>query len=288
MQRAYAYCEGITKQYSKSFYLTSALLPPEKRRAARALYAFCRLSDNIVDDERPGKQSSAEARAQHLEAWRRKMRRPAEEQNHPALLAWADTRERYNIPLRYSEELLDGMLMDLQKCRYETFEDLWQYCYLAASTVGINSMYIIGFEDCDETFQRAEQLGVALQMTNILRDVGEDWERGRIYLPREDLDRFDYREDDLAQGVIDERYIDLMTFQIERTHALYDEAWPGIGLLHQDGRFAIGASAEVYRGILGKIERLKYDNHRVRAFVPKGEKFAMLPRIWWRVRQLED
>lgn len=216
------------------------------------------------------------------------MRRPAAEQNHPALLAWADTRERYNIPIKYSEELLDGMMMDLQKCRYETFEELWQYCYLAASTVGLNSMYIIGFDDKEETFLRAEQLGVALQMTNILRDVGEDWQRGRIYLPQEDLKRFGYTEDDIARGTIDSRYIDLIRFEIERTHDIYEDAWPGIGLLHKDGRFAIGASAEVYRGILNKIEGLGYDNHNQRAFVPKAEKFTLLPGVWWRVRRLEQ
>ncbi len=268
--------------------MTSALLPLEKRRAARALYAFCRLSDNIVDDERPGKPTTPEARADHLEAWRRKMRKPSSEQSHPALLAWADTRERYRIPIKYSEELLDGMQMDLRKCRYETFDELWRYCYLAASTVGLNSMYVIGFEDEAETFLRAEQLGVALQMTNILRDVGEDWTRGRIYLPQEDMQRFGYSEADLANGIINDRYIELINFQIERTHALYEEAWPGISLLHRDGRFAIGASAEVYRGILKKIEQLNYDNHQARAFVPKAQKFAMLPRVWWQVRQLKD
>jgi phytoene synthase len=276
LTRAYAYCDAVTRRYSRSFTFSSAFLPPDKRRAARALYAFCRLSDNIVDEG----TADTPAMLERLETWRERMRRPADEQEHPVLLAWADTRERYSIPLRYSEELLDGMRMDLERTRYQTFEELWRYCYLAASTVGINSMYIIGFEDRPETFQRAEELGVALQMTNILRDVGEDWRRGRVYLPQEDLARFGYTEDDLAQGIVDDRWRALMAFEIERTQALYEQALPGLALLNREGQFAIAASAEVYRGILDKIVQNGYDNFRRRAALSTWDKLICLPRLW--------
>lgn len=276
LAHAYAYCDTVTRRYSRSFTFSSAFLPPDKRRAARALYAFCRLSDNIVDEDTISRDEALE----RLEAWREAMRRPASQQEHPVLLAWADTRERYNIPLRYSEELLDGMRLDLERTRYQTFEELWHYCYLAASTVGINSMYITGFEDRPETFQRAEELGVALQMTNILRDVGEDWRRGRIYLPQEDLARFGYTEDDFAQGVVDDRWRALMAFEIERTQALYDRALTGLALLSREGQFAIAASADVYRGILDKIVQNGYDNFRRRAALSTWDKLIRLPRLW--------
>ena len=282
-ERAYACCEQITRQHSRSFHLSSALLPREKRRAARALYAFCRLSDNIVDQ--PGPPGPLE-RLERLEAWRLAMRWPPEEQEHPVLLAWADVRRRYRIPLRYSEELLDGMRMDLERARYATFRQLWRYCYCAAATVGLNVMHIVGYREHPETRRRAQELGVALQLTNILRDVGEDWRRGRVYLPQEDLARFAYTEDDLARGTIDERYRALVAFQIARAQELYRRAWPGIALLHPDGRLAIAAAAESYRAILYRLAANGYDNFTRRASLSTWERLALLPRLWWRVRRM--
>ncbi|GAB4480108.1 MAG: phytoene/squalene synthase family protein [Anaerolineae bacterium] len=287
LEAAYQTCDEITRRHSRSFYFSSSLLPPEKRRAARALYAFCRMSDNIVDSTHHHEQDRHSTCLHKLDVWQESLRSPLEEQTHPILLAWTDARQRYNIPLRYSDDLLDGMRMDLEKTRYDTFDELWEYCYRAASVVGINSMYITGFENRPETFRKAELLGVALQMTNILRDVGEDWRRGRIYLPREDMERFGVTEADIAAGVVTDGYRALMQFEIERTHLLYEDAWPGIGLLAPDGRLAIAASAEVYHGILRRLERRAYDNLTHRAVVSTPGKLVMLPRIWWRVRGLD-
>ncbi len=287
LEAAYQTCDEITRRHSRSFYFSSSLLPPEKRRAARALYAFCRMSDNIVDNSHHREQDRRSICLHKLDIWQESLRSPLEEQSHPILLAWTDTRQHYNIPLRYSDDLLDGMRMDLEKTRYDTFDELWEYCYRAASVVGINSMYITGFENRPETFRKAEILGVALQMTNILRDVGEDWQRDRVYLPREDMKRFGVTEADIAAGRVTDGYRALMQFEIQRTHLLYEEAWPGIGLLTPDGRVAIAASAEVYRGILRRIERSGYDNLTRRASVSTAGKLAMLPRIWWRVRGLD-
>jgi len=283
LKRASEYCSEITRQYSRSFYFSSGLLPAEKRRAVRVLYAFCRLSDNIVDNGGP--DSPAERLAQ-LESWRLRMHFPSEEQDHPVLLAWANVRRQYGIPVRYAEDLLDGMRMDLSQFRYETFSQLWRYCYCVAATVGLCSMHIVGFVDRSETFQKAEGLGVALQLTNILRDVGEDWRRGRVYLPQEDLDRFGYTEADLSRGLIDERYRALMDFEIQRANRLYAQAWAGIALLNEDGRLAIAVAAEVYRSILDKLVAWQYDNFRRRAYLSTWEKLRVLLRVWWRVRSL--
>lgn len=287
LHEAYDLADVITRQHSASFYFSSGLLPSEKRRAARALYAYCRASDELVDAEYAQASDLHSARLHALDIWQEEVDRPIQEQDNPILLAWADTRGRYDIPLHYSIDLLDGMRMDLDKMRYETFDDLWTYCYRAASVVGINSMYITGYLDQPETFRRAELLGVALQLTNILRDVGEDLSRGRIYLPQEDLRAFAVTEDDLASGVVTENYRALMQRQIERAHLLYEQAWPGIGMLHADGRLAIAAAAEVYRGILGRIEANDYDNFSQRAYVPTRSKLAMLPGIWWRLRAFD-
>ncbi|HHW88110.1 MAG TPA: squalene/phytoene synthase family protein [Chloroflexi bacterium] len=277
LEQAYQQCEAITAINSRSFHLASQLLPPEKRRAARALYAFCRVSDDIVD------RAQGDAQEQ-LATWRRRATAAHPPQGDLVAIAWADARLRFNVPLRYVEQLIDGVARDFQPVHYATFEELAAYCYGVASTVGLMSMHIIGFAG-QAAIPYAIKLGVALQMTNILRDVGEDWRAGRVYLPREEMARFGVSDGDLAAGVVTSRWRAFMQFQIERNRRLYDEAMPGIGLLNPDGRFAIGAAAELYRGILDEIERNDYDNFGRRAFVPTGRKLRMLPGIWWRSRR---
>ncbi len=277
LEQAYQQCEAITAVNSRSFHLASRLLPAEKRRAARALYAFCRVSDDIVDRV----QGNAH---EQLTIWRRHATALHPPQDDLVAIAWADARLRFNVPLRYVEQLIDGVARDFQPVYYETFEELAAYCYGVASTVGLMSMHIIGFAG-QAAIPYAIKLGVALQMTNILRDVGEDWRAGRVYLPREEMVRFGVSEADLAAGVVTPRWRAFMQFQIDRNRRLYGEAMPGIGLLDPDGRFAIGAAAELYRGILDEIERNGYDNFGRRAFVPTGRKLRMLPGIWWRSRR---
>ena len=169
----------------------------------------------------------------------------------------------------------------MRQDRYETFEDLATYSYGVASTVGLMSMHIIGFSGAD-ALPFAIKLGLALQMTNILRDVGEDWRRGRLYLPLEELAHFGLTEADIAAGVVDDRWRAFMRFQLDRTRQLYEEAWPGIGKLHKDGRFAIAAAAGLYRAILPKIEANDYDVFNNRAFVSTWGKLRLLPGLWWR------
>lgn len=273
---AYRHSATLTAEHSRSFHLASALLPTGKREAARALYAFCRVSDDIVDE------NGADA-ATHLDVWRKRILDPHPVVGDPVVLAWADARARYQIPLKYAEQLLDGVERDLEQTRYETFEQLAAYSYGVASTVGLMSMHIIGFHG-EAAVPYAVKLGVALQMTNILRDVAEDWRAGRVYLPQDELAAFDLSEDDLATGRVDDRWRDFMRFQIARNRRLYEEAWPGIGFLAADGRMAIAAAAGVYRAILDDIEAHDYDIFSQRAYVSTWGKLRRLPRLWWRSR----
>lgn len=276
LARAYEYCESIIAIHSKSFMLASALLPPEKRRAVRALYAFCRVTDDIVD------RGQGDTCAQ-LEQWHRRIL-----VNHPphddlVAIAWADARLRYHVPVRYAEQLIEGVARDLTHTRYHTFEELAAYCYGVASTVGLMSMHVIGYAGA-HAIPYAIKLGVALQLTNILRDVGEDWHAGRLYLPLEDLAQFGLQEEDIACRQVTEAWRAFMRYQVARNRLLYAEAMPGIALLDRDGHFAIGAAAELYQGILHDIEAHDYDVFTRRAFVSNWGKLRRLPGIWWRSR----
>lgn len=276
LQSAYAYCESVTAEHSKSFYMASALLPAQKRTAVRALYAFCRVTDDIVD-------CSAESQPAQLDAWRRKIASNLPPTDDLVAVAWADARRNYHVPWRFAEQLIDGVARDLSQKRYQTFEELAAYSYGVASTVGLMSMHIIGYAGA-HAIPYAIKLGVALQVTNILRDVAEDWDNGRVYLPADDLARFELCESDLASGRMTERWRQFMRYQIERNRRLYREAWPGIALLDRDGRFAIAAAADLYQGILDEIEANDYDVFSQRAYVSTWQKLRRLPGIWWSVR----
>lgn len=283
--KAYELCAELTRQHSKTFYFSTSFLPPEKRRAIRAFYAFCRTTDDIVD--------APHGVVIDLNEWRQASRRPLSQQTHPVLQAWADTRDRYQIPQQFVEELIDGCEMDLTINRYETFDQLTRYCYCVASTVGLISSYIIGMQDTDpRAFERAKpqaiDLGIALQLTNILRDIGEDLGRGRIYLPQEDMRRFNYTEHDLRNSVLDSRFKALMRFEMDRADALYDQSLPGLAHLKSDGRLAVGAAAMLYRGILGKIHLHDYNVFQHRAHLTQGEKVQRLPGIFLSVRRLKS
>ena len=291
---AYQACADVIKRHSKSFYFSARLLPPGKREGIMALYAFCRLSDDIVDNALPetqragpgtldsGHRAIALAKARlALDSWARANAVPHPGADHPVILAWADTRARYAIPEALAEELITGVRMDLTIDSYDTWDDLWVYCYRVASTVGLMSMYITGAQTM-EAVPYAVQLGVALQLTNILRDVGDDARAGRIYLPREDMERFGYTTDMLMSGTLNRSFVELMKFEIARARALYRAAAPGIKMLPPDSRLAVSAASALYEGILGKIEEANYDVFSRRAHLSAHEKVRALPRLWWR------
>ncbi len=291
LNRAYDYCDALTAVHSRSFHLASGLLPADKRRSVRALYAFCRVSDDTVDQadmvtgEATTNPDNIDVRMQALAAWRRTSLSINPPPADLVSIAWADTRLRYHIPLRYAEQLLDGVAVDLYKSRYATFEELAAYSYGVASTVGLMSMHIIGFSG-PEALPYAIKLGVALQLTNILRDVAEDWQRGRVYLPQSELDDFGVTEEDLAAGRLTDSWRAFMRFQIERNRRLYAESLPGITCLDAGGRFAITAAADLYAAILDDIEQHDYDVFSRRSYVSRWGKLRRLPAIWWRSRTL--
>jgi phytoene synthase len=278
---AYAVADRITRHNSKTFYLATALLPRATRRAIRALYGFCRATDDLVDHEG--------ATLADVERWRAAASTPVDRQQHPILLAWSLVREEYGVDGRYQEELIDGMRLDLARRRYASWEELEHYCYLVASTVGLLSMPIIGLAPGTSFAQAAPYailLGIALQLTNILRDVGEDAARGRVYLPQADLTHFGLTARDILLGVHDERFVALMRFEIQRARRLYAAALPGIALLAPTARPAVGAAALLYRAILSQIEAIGYQVHTRRASTTGRQKLLQLPRIMWQVLRL--
>jgi phytoene synthase len=206
LAQAYDHCAAITATHSRSFFLATSLLPGDKRRAMRALYAFCRVSDDIVD--RP----DGDAR-QRLAEWQFKTLSAQPAAGDLVALAWADARGRFAIPIRYAEQLIDGVGRDLDQNRYETFEELAAYAYGVASTVGLMSMHITGYSR-PQAVPLAIKLGVALQITNILRDVAEDWRAGRVYLPAQELAEYGLSEADLAAGEVSDRWRAFMRFKL--------------------------------------------------------------------------
>lgn len=281
LHSAYREAEKITSAHSKSFYLASALLTHEKRTAVRALYAFCRTVDDIVDE------SAAQDRLTRLGYWRDVVQRGSSPDANLVALAWADTLTRYHIPRHYALQLIDGVARDLSQSRYQTFNDLATYCYGVASTVGLMSMHIVGFKS-HEAVPYAIKLGVALQMTNILRDVGADFRNGRIYLPLEELTAYGIREEDIAAGVVTDNWRKFMQYQIERTRHLYKESWVGIKMLEREGQLAIGAASTLYENILEDIEEHDYNVFTRRASLSAWEKIASIPKIWIKVNKVNS
>jgi phytoene synthase len=243
----------------------------------RSLYAFCRITDDLID------QADGNL-ADGLAAWRACALAWPPPCDDAVAIAWGDTRTRYRIPARYAEQLVQGVAADMQKKRYASFDELAVYCYGVASSVGLMSMHIIGFSD-RAAIQYAVKLGVAMQVTNILRDVQEDWAAGRVYLPQDELAQFGLSDADIAAGRHTSRWRDFIRFQVARNKQLYREAVPGIALLHPSGRFAIAAAAELYRGILEDIEAHDYDVFSRRARLSTTGKLRRLPAIWWRSRR---
>jgi phytoene synthase len=274
---AYGICNEITRLHSKSFYFATALLPDTKRRAIRALYAFCRTSDDIVDQAAEGTAPQA------LAHWVSLVHNRTSPPDNPVLIAWNDTVLNYDISQELVDELLAGIAMDLTVTRYESFEDLWLYCYRVASVVGLISMQIIGY--VDEAVDYAVKLGVALQLTNILRDIGEDANRGRIYIPQQDLQRYGLSDEDIFQRRRTPQFKAMLRFQSARAHALYEAAWPGVGMLNPDSSLAIASAATIYRGILDSIHSADYDVFTKRAYVPLVRKVGLLIGAYARLKR---
>lgn len=291
---AYEYCRLITAEYAKTFYLGSLLIPQEKRKAIWAIYAWCRNTDELVDGDKA--QYTTE---DTLREWEQQLEStfaglPSED----ADVALADTVKHYPIDIQPFRDMIAGQKMDLYRNRYETFDELKLYCYRVAGTVGLMSKAVLGIDRSNSNVpwekdtqpynpeKEAIALGIAMQLTNILRDVGEDAQRGRIYLPLEDLAAFDYTEKDLLSGVNDDRWKAAMDFQIQRARAYYKQAEKGIRYLIRDSHLPVWTSLMLYQGILNAIERNDYDVFNKRAYVKKPVKIASLPIAWLRSQVL--
>ena len=277
LAESYELCRRVQKAHSRTYYFSTRLFPAPVRPRVHALYAFMRYADEIVDsphDLTLGAQSDA------LEAFEAETMAAVagEVVSNPVLRAYADTVRSCGIEPETIKAFMESMKMDTRVFRYPTYEDLEVYTYGSAAVVGLMMCRVVGAVE-GEADPHAEALGVAMQLSNFLRDVGEDWRRGRVYLPLEDLKRFGYAEEDLAAGVVDERFVDLMRFEIDRARWLYAYADEGIGYIPRGRRYPVVVARELYAAILDRIEAQGYDVYGRRAEVSRPAKIAVAARL---------
>jgi len=264
-------CSDVARVNGRSFFLASRLLPPNRRRAILAAYAFCRVADDIVDQ---AETSGIEKARQDLWAWREQLHTPT----LPVPIAFAAAREEFGVSLEPVEHLLLGIASDLAPADMGDWHDLERYCYLVAGTVGMMVAPIMGCED-ERALTHAAELGIAMQLTNILRDVAEDAAMGRLYLPREELAWYGVTGDAVLAGNPEPGFRGLMAYQVGRARLLYASALRGVPALAPSGRATTLAAARLYAGILDQIEALDYDVFRQRAVVPGRRKARIMTGV---------
>ncbi len=288
LEIAYQHCRNITKTYAKSFYFSSYFLPQNKKNSAYAVYAFCRYMDDLVDRSvfisgSPETQQNKIVEA--INTWKNDLRSvyAGDFIDNPIMIAWKDTLSKYHIPMELPNELIDGVFMDLTIKRYDDFEQLKKYCYKVASVVGLMTIEIFGYEN-KEAFEYAIDLGIGMQLTNILRDVKEDAERNRIYIPQNDLKNFNYSEDDLLNFRLNNNFVEMMKYQISRAEEYYNKADIGIKMLNKDSRLTVGLMSHNYRKILNEIKQNNFDVFSKRNYVPLHKKILNIPEIYFKYR----
>lgn len=280
LKASVAHCRDVTRAHSKTFYLGSRFFPPRQRQAVWAVYAACRDGDDIADE-------TSGDRAEHALAdwWQRTERafqgQPGTQPGDRAL-AWAA--QAYDIPLSAFRELHEGLQMDVRGHEFEHMDDLALYCRRVAGVVGFMIAPISGYHGGERTLEHALHLGQAMQLTNILRDVGEDLARGRIYLPRSVMARHGVSEATLRAGVVTPAYRAMMLDLMTQARAWYTQGRRGIPLLHGSASLAVATAARAYEGILDDLVRNDFDNFGRRAHVSGPRKLMMLPRVWWELR----
>jgi phytoene synthase len=275
LSQSYRYSDQLARRKAGNFYHAFRLLPRGQRRAMSALYAFMRITDDVTDE--PGAATDKRAALEH---WRRQLDRAlAGEYTHPVHAALHDTVCNHGIPRVYLDDVLDGVGTDLEPVRFATFAELYRYCYRVASAVGLACIHIWGFAD-ERARAHAESAGIAFQLTNILRDLGEDAARGRVYLPVEDLDRFGYSEDSLRRGEHNPQFRALMEFQVDRARGYYEAARPLAELLPPPGRAVFQVMTRTYCGLLDAIVARDYDVFSSRVRLSRWRK------LWWTVQAL--
>jgi len=272
---AYEYCRDLTKREAKNWYYGFISLPPEKRHAIYAAYAFSRECDDDSDAE-----ATLEEKRAAIERTRKRLDQAYSGQtDDPILLALHDAAKRYDIPRRHFEELIDGVEMDLEVTRYADFEALRGYCWKVASVVGLICLQIFGYDD-PRAPEFAADLGLALQLTNIMRDVQEDAQRGRIYLPLDELQRFGYSEEELLAGEYNEPFRRLMAFQAQRAWHFHQRGEQLLPLLDMRARACTAVMQGIYREILQRIEASDFDVYSHRVGLKGREKLGLTAGVW--------
>lgn len=274
LEESYSYCRRVARRRAKNFYYAFRLLDAARRDALCSVYAFMRQCDDLSDE--PG------ASLEVLEAWRQQLHGAlaGNTGTHPLWPAFADTATRYRIPTRYFDDMVDGVSSDLVRQRIDTFAELYHYCYQVASVAGLSLIHIFGF-DRPDALTLAERCGVAFQLTNILRDVREDALLGRIYLPREDIERFGVHEETFRHGRETEAFRALMRFEAKRARAYFAESAPLVGMVDRACRPSLAALIEIYSRLLDRIEQADYAVLARRIRLPAAEKFWILLRHRW-------
>ncbi len=270
----FKYARALTAHYAKSFYFSAAMLPKEKRWATFALYGFCRFVDNLIDNPRDRTAAEIKHELNFLKRESTIGYRTGESE-HPILKPFLSVAKHYDIKKEYADALIKGVLMDIDKQRYENFDELYLFAYRVAGVVGLMMTPLLGYKN-PEAMVHAEKLGVAMQLTNILRDIKEDKNMGRIYLPLEEIRQFGVDTDDIFNEKMTDGIRNLMKFQVDRAHKYYDAADAGIKMLDRDAQFAIFSASKIYRGILRKIEMHDYNPFLGRVFVPNRKKLTIV------------
>jgi len=286
LDKAYEICRKETQQWAKTFYLGTLLLPQEKRKAIWAIYVWCRRTDEIMDSIEASNKTQDEL-SDTLDEWEENTKNVFKGNINSQLdSVLLDTIEKYPQSIQPYLDMIDGQRMDLNKFRYKDFEELKLYCYRVAGTVGLMTQNVMGIDSAytsapwsamPDPSEAAIALGIANQLTNILRDVGEDRQRGRIYLPQADIEKFNYSEEELLEGKINKQWKSLMNFQLTRAREWFQKSEDGIKWLSSDARWPVWTSLRLYRGILDSIERLDYDVFNNRAFVKNSVKAIEIP-----------
>jgi phytoene synthase len=276
--QSYRCCKRIVRKRAGNFYYAFLLLPKQKRAALYAVYSFMRQCDDLVDDI---PEANLENKKEVLNKWKEMTQKAFETgvSDHPIFPALLDTIQRFSIPRSYFFELISGVGMDLEKKSYEKFEDLYQYCYRVASIVGLVCICIFGYRD-RKALEYAEAAGIAFQLTNILRDIREDQQLGRIYIPLEDLKRFRCSETSLQERIVDERFRKLLHFEFERARDYYAQGEKLVSLINEDSQRALAALFGIYKGLLEKISRQESQVFEKRIHLSFFEKLKIVYKAW--------
>ncbi len=275
LQAAYQECRRITRQEARNFYYAFVLLPPERRRAIYVAYAFCRYCDDAVDSE-----SSTDEKLRRLAELRQLLAQCYQGYaDEPVFVGLAQVARDYAIPREYFDDVLSGMEADLVKTRYQDFDELRRYCYQVASAVGLICIHIFGFKD-ERARAHAIDLGLAMQLTNISRDVKEDMEFGRIYLPQDELGRFGCTEEDLRAGRVNDAFRELMRFQAQRARAYFQSGLQLLPYLSPRSRACAAVLGGIYSRLLARIEAVDYDVFSQRVSLSTSEKLGVMARSW--------